>query len=67
MDYENVLRDWLLGLIAALLAVLVLAETGNQFLDPVLVPFANILALVTFLAFIMVTGAFLVYTASFKN
>lgn len=67
MDYENILRDWLLGLIAALLAVLVLAETGVQFLDPVLAPFANLLALVTFLAFMLVTGAFLVYTASFKD
>jgi len=67
MDYENLLRDWLLGLIAALLAVLVLAETGVQFLDPVLAPFANLLALLTFLAFIMVTGAFLIYTASFRD
>jgi len=67
MDYENLLRDWLLGLIAALLAVLVLAETGIQFLDPVLAPFANLLALLTFLAFIMVTGAFLIYTASFRD
>lgn len=67
MEYDNLLRDWLLGLIAALLAVLVLAETGVQFLDPLLVPFANLLALLTFLAFILVTGAFLVYTASFTD
>ncbi|MEF8799856.1 MAG: hypothetical protein V5A38_07635 [Halolamina sp.] len=67
MDYENILRDWLLGLIAALLAALVLAEMGTQFLEPVLAPFANLLALVTFLAFILVTGAFLVYTASFTD
>lgn len=67
MDYENILRDWLLGLIAALLAALVLAEMGTQFLEPVLVPFANLLALVTFLAFMLVTGAFLVYTASFTD
>lgn len=67
MDYENILRDWLLGLIAALLAALVLTETGPQFLDPLLVPFVNLLALVTFLAFLLVTGAFLFYTASFKD
>lgn len=67
MDYENILRDWLLGLIAALLASLVLAETGTQFLDPLLAPFVNLLALVTFLAFLLVTGAFLFYTASFKE
>ena len=69
MNYENVLRDWLLGLIAALLAALVLTntETGVEFLDPILYPFVNLLALVTFLAFVIVTGAFLVYTASFKD
>ncbi|MFB6220506.1 MAG: hypothetical protein ABEH90_03620 [Halolamina sp.] len=67
MDYENILRDWLLGLIAALLAALVLAETGTQFLDPILTPFVNLLALITFLAFLLVTGAFLFYTASFKD
>lgn len=69
MEYDNILRDWLLGLIAALLAALVLTstETGVEFLDPLLLPFVNLLALVTFLAFIMVTGAFLFYTASFKE
>ncbi|GAB6878086.1 hypothetical protein JCM17823_03600 [Halorubrum gandharaense] len=63
---ERVLTNWLLGLIAALLAVLVLDTTGQEFLNP-LDPFANVLALVTFLSFILLTGAFLVYTASFKN
>lgn len=69
MNYENILRDWLLGLIAALLAALVLISTdsGVEFLDPVLFPFVNLLALVTFLAFLIVTGAFLFYTASFKD
>ena len=69
MDYENILRDWLLGLIAALLAALVLTstESGVDFLDPILAPFVNLLALVTFLAFLIVSGAFLFYTASFKN
>jgi len=57
--------DWLLALIAALLAVLVLDATGQQFVDP-LAPIANVLALVTFLAFVIATGAFLVYTASFR-
>ncbi|GAB7090482.1 hypothetical protein JCM18237_07530 [Halorubrum luteum] len=63
---ERVLTNWLLGLIAALLAVLVLDTTGQQFLDP-LDPIANVLALVTFLSFVILTGAFLVYTASFRN
>jgi len=58
--------DWLLALIAALLAVLVLDATGQQFVDP-LAPIANVLALVTFLAFVIATGAFLVYTASFRQ
>ena len=63
---DNVLTNWLLGLIAALLAVLVLASTGQSFLAA-LAPVANVLALVTFLAFVLLTGAFLVYTASFRN
>ncbi|TKX77421.1 hypothetical protein EXE53_26670 [Halorubrum sp. SD626R] len=63
---DNVLTNWLLGLIAALLAVLVLATTGPEFLFP-LAPVANVLALVTFLAFVILTGAFFVYTASFRN
>ena len=63
---ERVLTNWLLGLIAALLAVLVLDTTGQQFLAP-LDPVANVLALVTFLSFVILTGAFLVYTASFRD
>lgn len=63
---ERVLTNWLLGLIAALLAVLVLDTTGQEFLD-LLDPIANVLALVTFLSFVILTGAFLVYTASFRN
>lgn len=66
---EHALTNWLLGLIAALLAVLVLDATGREFLDAV-VPIeavANLLALVTFLAFVLLTGAFTVYTASFRE
>mgnify|MGYP006294294163 FL=1 len=63
---DDILTNWLLGLIAALLAVLVLDSTGESFLAP-LAPVANVLALVTFLAFVLLTGAFLVYTASFRN
>jgi hypothetical protein len=63
---DNVLTNWLLGLIAALLAVLVLASTGQSFLVA-LAPIANVLALVTFLAFVILTGAFFVYTASFRD
>lgn len=63
---ERALTNWLLGLVAALLAVLVLDATGQEFLH-LLNPIANVLALVTFLAFIILTGAFLVYTASFRN
>lgn len=63
---DSILSDWLLGLIAALLAVLVLDTTGQEFLNP-LDPVANVLALVTFLSFVILTGAFLVYTASFRN
>lgn len=66
---EHALTNWLLGLIAALLAVLVLDATGREFLDAV-VPIeavANLLALVTFLSFVLLTGAFLVYTASFRE
>jgi hypothetical protein len=63
---DDILTNWLLGLIAALLAVLVLESTGQPFLDPI-APVANVLALVTFLAFVLLTGAFLVYTASFRN
>lgn len=63
---DELLTNWLLGLIAALLAVLVLDATGQPFLDP-LDPVANVLALVTFLSFVLLTGAFLVYTASFRD
>ncbi|MES3160124.1 MAG: hypothetical protein PPP55_00965 [Halorubrum sp.] len=63
---DDLLTNWLLGLIAALLAVLVLNTTGQEFLNP-LDPVANVLALVTFLSFVLLTGAFLVYTASFRN
>ncbi len=63
---DDLLTNWLLGLIAALLAVLVLDATGQEFLNP-LDPVANVLALVTFLSFVLLTGAFLVYTASFRN
>lgn len=63
---ERLTTDWLLALIAALLAVLVLDATGERFLG-LLAPIANVLALVTFLAFVIATGAFLVYTASFRS
>ncbi|MBP1922274.1 MULTISPECIES: hypothetical protein [Halorubrum] len=63
---DDLLTNWLLGLIAALLAVLVLDTTGQEFLSP-LDPVANVLALVTFLSFVLLTGAFLVYTASFRD
>ena len=66
---EHALTNWLLGLIAALLAVLVLDATGREFLDAV-VPIeavANLLALVTFLSFVLLTGTFMVYTASFRE
>ncbi len=63
---DDLLANWLLGLIAALLAVLVLDTTGQEFLSP-LDPVANVLALVTFLSFVLLTGAFLVYTASFRE
>ncbi len=63
---DDLLTSWLLGLIAALLAVLVLDTTGQEFLNP-LDPIANVLALVTFLSFVLLTGAFLVYTASFRD
>lgn len=67
---DEILTNWLLGLIAALLAVLVLDTTGPIFLDRATIPIeavANVLALVTFLGFVILTGAFLVYTASFRN
>ena len=63
---DDLLTNWLLGLVAALLAVLVLDTTGQEFLSP-LDPVANVLALVTVLSFVLLTGAFLVYTASFRN
>ena len=63
---DDLLTNWLLGLIAALLAVLVLDTTGQEFLSP-LDPVANVLALVTFLSFVLLTGAVLVYTASFRD
>ena len=72
MEYENLLRDWLLGLIAALQAVLVLvtlADTEYATLNfaEALGPIANVLAVVTFLAFVLITGTFLVYAASFRD
>lgn len=66
MAIDDLATNWLLALVAALLAVLVLDATGQSFVEP-LAPVANVLALVTFLAFVIATGAFLVYTASFKN
>lgn len=66
MDMKSLATNWLLALIAALLAVLVLDTTGQSFVEA-LAPVANVLALVTFLAFVLATGAFLVYTASFKS
>lgn len=63
---ETILTNWLLALIAALLAVLVLSTTGPEFIAP-LEPVATVLSLVTFLAFVIATGAFLVYTASFRD
>lgn len=63
---DTLLTNWLLALIAALLAVLVLDATGPTF-AAVLGPIATVLALVTFLAFVIATGAFLVYTASFRD
>ena len=68
MEQEHLLRDWLLGLIAALLAAIALSATagGDAYLD-VLGPVVIVLSLVTFLAFVLLTGAFLVYTASFRN
>ncbi|GAB3416174.1 hypothetical protein GCM10027435_13110 [Haloparvum alkalitolerans] len=63
---DSIITNWLLALVSALLAVLVLDTTGEQFLVP-LEPVATVLALVTFLSFVLVTGAFMVYTASFKN
>lgn len=68
MEYENLLRDWLLGLIAALLAAIALSATagGDAYLD-LLGPIVIVLAVVTFLAFVLITGAFLVYTASFRD
>lgn len=68
MDYDGLLTNWLLALIAALLAVDVLGVTfrGDAFLG-LLSPIANVLAVVTFLAFVIVTGTFLVYTASFRD
>ena len=68
MEYENLLRDWLLGLVAALLAPIALATTpaGGEYLG-VLEPLVIVLALVTFLAFVLLTGAFFVYTASFRD
>lgn len=68
MDYENVLRDWLLGLIAALLAPIALATTpaGEEFLG-VLEPLVIVLALVTFLAFVIVTGTFLFYATGIRR
>jgi len=68
VNYDSVLRDWLLGLIAALLAAIALSTTpaGEEYLG-VLEPLVVVLALVTFLAFVLITGAFLVYTASFRD
>ena len=68
MNYDDLLRDWLLGLIAALLAAIALSSTagGDAYLD-VLGPIVIVLSLVTFLAFVLLTGAFLVYAASFRD
>jgi len=68
MNYDDLLRDWLLGLIAALLAAIALSATagGDAYLD-VLGPIVIVLSLVTFLAFVLLTGAFLVYAASFRD
>ncbi|EJN60112.1 hypothetical protein SAMN04487950_2502 [Halogranum rubrum] len=63
---DNVLTNWLLALVAALLAILVLDTTGAEFLSP-LEPIATVLSLVTFLTFVIATGAFFVYTASFRD
>ena len=68
MEYENILRDWLLGLIAALLAAIALSATrGGDVYPDLLGPIVIVLAVVTFLAFVLITGAFLVYTASFRD
>jgi hypothetical protein len=63
---DNILTNWLLALVAALLAVLVLDTTGPEFVAP-LEPIATVLSLVTFLTFVIATGAFFVYTASFRD
>ena len=63
---NNLLTNWLLALIAALMAVLVLDTTGAEFLAP-LEPIATVLSLVTFLTFVIATGTFFVYTASFRD
>lgn len=68
MEYDGLVTNWLLALIAALLAVNVLGVTfrGEAFLG-LLSPIANVLAVITFLAFVIVTGAFFVYTMSFRD
>ena len=69
MEYDTLITNWLLSLIAALLAVEVLSvtsEEGRMLLD-LLSPIANVLAGFTFLAFVIVTGSFFVYAMSFRD
>lgn len=69
MEYDNLVTNWLLSLIAALLAIEVLSvtsEEGRALLD-LLAPVANVLAALTFLAFVLVTGSFFVYAMSFRD
>jgi len=69
MDYDHVVTNWLLSLIAALLAIEVLnvtSDEGRALLD-LLAPVANVLAALTFLAFVLVTGSFFVYAMSFRD
>lgn len=68
MEYDSLITNWLLSLIAALLAVQVLTITiEGQDLLSVLAPFATVLAAFTFLAFVLVTGSFFVYAMSFRD
>lgn len=69
MEYDTVVTNWLLSLIAALLAIEVLnvtSDEGRALLD-LLAPVANVLAALTFLAFVLVTGSFFVYAMSFRD
>ncbi|AEN04535.1 hypothetical protein [Halolamina sp.] len=69
MEYDTLITNWLLSLIAALLAVEVLNVTseGGRLLLDLLSPIANVLAGLTFLAFVIVTGSFFVYAMSFRD